>query len=123
MRSKFRIWIAWDDVSGVWFVEKSDVPGLHAEAKTLDEMLEVFRGIVPELLVANVFSRSHGARERTEVRLELISRREEVVVIGRRSMGATTRTAEQSYTCRPAGFVAGGKAVRPPRLRCIHSGR
>jgi predicted RNase H-like HicB family nuclease len=43
----------WDDEAKIWFVSKSDVPGLNAEAETPEEMLNVLSELIPELLAAN----------------------------------------------------------------------
>ena len=44
---------AYDQEAGVWYVEKSDVPGLHVEARTQDDMLDELRRMVPELVRLN----------------------------------------------------------------------
>ena len=41
-------------MEGVWFVQSSDIPGLHAEAATLDELVEVITDLAPELVAANL---------------------------------------------------------------------
>jgi hypothetical protein len=38
---------------GVWFVRGSDVPGLNAEAATLDALIEIVADLAPELVQAN----------------------------------------------------------------------
>jgi predicted RNase H-like HicB family nuclease len=43
-----------DADDGVWFVQSSDIPGLHAEAATLDELVEVITDLAPELIAANL---------------------------------------------------------------------
>ena len=45
--------LGWDDEAGVWYVADSDVPGLAAEAPTLDELHAVLRDRIPELIEAN----------------------------------------------------------------------
>ena len=42
-----------DEESHVWYVEKSNVPGLRAEAETQAELLEELKDLVPALLLAN----------------------------------------------------------------------
>jgi len=44
---------AFDEEAGVWFVEESDVPGLHVEAPTQEDMLEELRQLLPELVRLN----------------------------------------------------------------------
>jgi predicted RNase H-like HicB family nuclease len=43
-----------DAKEGIWFIQSSDVPGLHAEAATLDELVAVIEDLVPELVAANL---------------------------------------------------------------------
>lgn len=43
-----------DDQEGVWYVLSSDVPGLHAEAPTLDTLVEVIADLTPDLVDANL---------------------------------------------------------------------
>ena len=43
-----------DEKEGVWFVESSDVPGLNAEAPTLDALVDVVANLVPDLVAANL---------------------------------------------------------------------
>jgi hypothetical protein len=50
----FRIDCRWDDEARVWYVEESNVPGLAAEAPTV-EALDALLGVrVPELLALNM---------------------------------------------------------------------
>ena len=77
----FEIFTEWDAEAEVWFVVKSDVPGLHAEAATQAEMLEVLKDLIPELVQANVLSHSHQSDPCKEVPFSLIARRDELVAI------------------------------------------
>ena len=43
----------WDQDANVWIATSEDVPGLCAQAATLEELVEVVKGLVPELLEAN----------------------------------------------------------------------
>lgn len=43
----------WDAEAGVWWAESDDVPGLVAEAETLEQLVAELRLLVPELLEAN----------------------------------------------------------------------
>jgi len=43
--------IAYDDAAGVWYVEHSDVEGLHVEAKTLDEMRAKLSDSLRDLII------------------------------------------------------------------------
>ena len=38
----------------VWFVQASDLPGLNAEAASLDELIEVITDVAPDLIAANL---------------------------------------------------------------------
>ena len=42
-----------DPVAGVWFVEDSDVPGLHVEAETYEALVEIVLDLAPDLMDAN----------------------------------------------------------------------
>ncbi len=46
--------VSHDKQEGVWFILSSDVPGLHAEAETLDELVDVISDVAPELITANL---------------------------------------------------------------------
>jgi predicted RNase H-like HicB family nuclease len=41
---------AWDDDALVWYVEASDLPGLHIEAMTIDELRDKLPGAIEDLL-------------------------------------------------------------------------
>ena len=43
----------WDADAGVWWAESDDVPGLVAEAETLDQLQHDLRELVPELMRLN----------------------------------------------------------------------
>ena len=46
--------VSHDELEGVWYVESSDVPGLNAEAATLEALIEVVADLAPELVAANL---------------------------------------------------------------------
>ena len=46
MRRYAVVRVAWDEEASVWYVEDTDIPGLAAEAATLDEL----RGKVPVII-------------------------------------------------------------------------
>ena len=52
-KQAFFVKAEWDDEAKVWFVSKSDVPGLNAETETPEEMIDVLSELIPELLEAN----------------------------------------------------------------------
>ena len=53
MSKVFTIFCEWDDEAKVWYVVRSDVAGLSAEASTCEEMLEVLKELVPQLIQLN----------------------------------------------------------------------
>lgn len=46
--------VSHDKQESVWFVLSSDIPGLHAEAETLDELVTVISDVAPDLIAANM---------------------------------------------------------------------
>jgi predicted RNase H-like HicB family nuclease len=66
----------WDDEAGVWVATSTDVPGLVAEAETVEAMSAKLRILIPELLEANGVSWPEWDGE---VPFELLSRRMETV--------------------------------------------
>ena len=66
----FIIKVKLDIESGVYYVAESNVPGLHAEANSLDEMRDTIFELAPDLLVANgvIEQRDHDC----DVPLELV---------------------------------------------------
>ena len=50
----------WDDEAKVWVAESDDVPGLVAEAREVDTLIEKLRVLIPELLEANGVLRKNG---------------------------------------------------------------
>ena len=38
-----------DERVPVWYVDESELPGLHAEAETLDELVEIIEDLAPDL--------------------------------------------------------------------------
>ena len=46
----------WDAEAGVWVASSDDVPGLVAEAASLDELFRELQSLVPELLTLNGMS-------------------------------------------------------------------
>jgi predicted RNase H-like HicB family nuclease len=51
---KFTINVQWDDEAHVWYVQDSDVPGLVAEAPTVEALQSLLSVRVPELLELNM---------------------------------------------------------------------
>jgi predicted RNase H-like HicB family nuclease len=55
----FAVKAAWDPEAAVWYIEHSDLPGLHIEAETPLELYEKLPGAIEDLLEGT------GAREVT----------------------------------------------------------
>ena len=53
METSYIIRSMWDDDAGVWVATSDDVPGLVAEAESLDALYEKLEVLVPELLDVN----------------------------------------------------------------------
>jgi hypothetical protein len=51
---QFTVTVCHDEQEGVWFVQSSNVPGLNAEAPTLDALVNVITDVVPDLVAANM---------------------------------------------------------------------
>ncbi len=51
--SPYTVRADWDGEAGVWIATSDDVPGLCAEAASLEELTTAILNLVPELLVAN----------------------------------------------------------------------
>ena len=51
---QFTITVCHDEKEGVWFVQASDVPGLNAEAATLDALVDAIADLAPDLVAANL---------------------------------------------------------------------
>jgi hypothetical protein len=63
-----------DEEAGVWYVESSDVPGLNAEAATLEALIELLPPIVQDLIHEGALDDVVGleARDR-DLPIELIA--------------------------------------------------
>lgn len=68
-----RVFAAWDAEAEVWAVTGSDVPGLAAEADTVEALEAKLRDLVPELLDLNAHLLDGRMTDR--VPLELVTRR------------------------------------------------
>ncbi len=62
--------IAFDEEAAVWYVEHSDVPGLHAEGPTADALMQRIPALVADLVEEN-----GGTRDTGEIPLEIIASR------------------------------------------------
>ena len=50
---QYTITVDHDETEQIWFVQSSDVPGLNAEAPTLDELVAVIADVAPDLIASN----------------------------------------------------------------------
>ncbi len=66
----------WDPEASVWVATSDDVPGLAAEAETLEVLEAKLKVLVPELLEAN-----GRLPEGPEVSMELLARRKSIAQI------------------------------------------
>jgi Domain of unknown function (DUF1902). len=62
----------WDPEARVWVATSDDVPGLVAEAETMDALVQGVKRLAPELFELNL-----GLRGPAEVLLVVVSKREE----------------------------------------------
>ena len=53
MNKPFQVRALWDDEAKVWVAESDDVPGLVAEAQSVDQLVEKLKTLIPELLAEN----------------------------------------------------------------------
>jgi hypothetical protein len=75
----FHVWIAWDDEASVWYVRDSDLPGLVAEADTVDALREKLQPRVRELVDLNQHLLSTAPEG--ELPLHLHAKRTETVAV------------------------------------------
>ncbi len=55
----------WDAEAGVWWAESTDLPGLVAEAPTIEALIADLRAIIPDLIELNAVPH----QPRVEIRL------------------------------------------------------
>ncbi|MDR2166863.1 MAG: DUF1902 domain-containing protein [Clostridiales bacterium] len=49
-----RVKILWDEESSSWYTVTDDVPGLHLDSKSIDDLVERFCMLTPEMLEENL---------------------------------------------------------------------
>lgn len=52
MSTAYRFEVDFDHEAGVWYVAESNLPGIHTEAETLDDLVAKLKSMVPDLLEA-----------------------------------------------------------------------
>ncbi len=53
MSRTYQVEARWDSEAGVWVAESNDIPGLVAEAESMNALVEKVRVLVPELFELN----------------------------------------------------------------------
>jgi predicted RNase H-like HicB family nuclease len=53
MSRTYEVEARWDSEAGVWVAESEDIPGLVAEAESMNALVEKIRVLVPELFELN----------------------------------------------------------------------
>ncbi len=53
MSRTYEVEARWDSEAGVWVAESDDIPGLVAEAESMNALVEKIRVLVPELFELN----------------------------------------------------------------------
>ena len=72
----YNVSCTWDAEAGVWYATSNNVPGLVAEADSLETLFDEVRLLVPKLLELNC-----GVKGPAEVSLVVTSRREERISV------------------------------------------
>lgn len=49
----YHVVVAYDDEAEVYYVDRTDVPGLNAETETAEEMFRILPELVMDMLVSN----------------------------------------------------------------------
>ena len=81
MEKVFKIYVHLDEDSQVWYVFKSNVPGLHAEADSLDALRDEVLALIPELLAANGIDWDDGDQDHKSVPIDLIAQQRATVTL------------------------------------------
>jgi predicted RNase H-like HicB family nuclease len=69
---QFTVTVCHDEREGVWYVQSSDVPGLNAEATTLEALIQVVADLAPELVAVNLPEAGFDDRATIPLRVEHI---------------------------------------------------
>lgn len=64
----YNITVEQDDESGVYYIAKSDIPGLHVEADSFDELREIVSDLAAELIEANTPARTTRQSSRASIK-------------------------------------------------------
>ena len=66
----------WDEEARVWVATSDDVPGLIAEADTMEHLMQKLKILIPELLEANGLLKDSGS---VEIPIHLLGKWQEVI--------------------------------------------
>lgn len=72
---------SWDEEHRVWYATSEDVAGLHVEAESYEELLDIVPDLVSELLSLNRTS----SPALTEIPLEILAHYQSSVFLGRQA--------------------------------------
>ncbi|MGH7121270.1 MAG: DUF1902 domain-containing protein [Acetobacteraceae bacterium] len=72
-RGPYHVQACWDAQAEVWVATSDDVPGLVAEAATIEALLDDLRAIIPDLLELN------GVPYQERIELSLTAERSEAI--------------------------------------------
>ncbi|MCF6262625.1 MAG: DUF1902 domain-containing protein [Xanthomonadales bacterium] len=75
----YKVLAKFDPDANVWFIYKSDVPGLHVEAKSLDELRKELDSAIPYLLEDAV---KNSRNSPCSVPVELLFQEQKTIAIG-----------------------------------------
>jgi hypothetical protein len=79
MSPSYTVHAVWDDEAGVWAVTDSDVPGLTAEAPTMEELNSKLRERIPELIRLNQHLLTNAADDGKDFPFHLMAERTETL--------------------------------------------
>lgn len=71
-RDVIRAWARWDDEACVWYVVKCDLPGIAAEAESLEELAKAIMAMAGDLQEGSDDTNARGSHH--QVPIELLSR-------------------------------------------------
>lgn len=49
----YHVVVAYDSEAGVYYIDRTDVPGLNAETETAEEMFRILPALVRDMLISN----------------------------------------------------------------------
>ena len=77
VRKAYTVKCAWDAEARVWYVQKTNVPGLATESATVEAMTRKLRSLIPELLALNAGTAA------IDVPVELLWHKQETISVKR----------------------------------------